>query len=271
MMVHGRPAYRVGPHRLYVDLARAWAANGYSVMRLDYRGSGDCEGKVPVFEETVQDIRAGLDAYLAKVPGLEEVIIFGLCSGAADSMNYVCSDPRVRALALLNPWAYSERDRARTRILYYSRLYLRKMRNPDWWRQLGRAESGAGVKLRELFRTAGEIVGLRRTVPNARDTATSVATEDVKSMYFSYRTGDMAQRLGERIKQYPGKLLLILCGEDVNAQSFRTMAESNPVWKKILADRRLTRHDLPGADHGLRRPEWRSQVIQWSSDWLAQL
>src|SRR5580704_12628654 len=40
LMVQGRPAYRVGPHRLYVELARAWAARGYPVMRMDYRGSG---------------------------------------------------------------------------------------------------------------------------------------------------------------------------------------------------------------------------------------
>jgi hypothetical protein len=37
-------AYRVGPHRQFLLLARDWAANGIPVMRFDYQGQGDSEG-----------------------------------------------------------------------------------------------------------------------------------------------------------------------------------------------------------------------------------
>jgi len=277
LMIQGRPAYRVGTHRVYVDLARAWAAHGYPVMRMDYRGSGDSEGPVPMYEDTPREIRAAVDAYMANMPGLEEVVVWGSCAGAADAITYALTDPRITAMGFLNLWAYSARDRARTRIRYHAGLYLRKMRNPSWWKTMFRGEVGLKASIRELFLTlreaAGGKAGPLRTYKAREelDGVSSLMPEDAMRFYHTYRVPDLAERLGNQLLQFRGKLMLVLCGGDVIAQSFLSMAEANPVWKKVLTGPSLTRHDLHGADHGLRRPEWRAQVIQWSLEWFAQL
>ena len=46
----GGPQYRVGSHRQFTLMARAFAAAGYPVLRFDYRGIGDSEGESRGFE-----------------------------------------------------------------------------------------------------------------------------------------------------------------------------------------------------------------------------
>jgi uncharacterized protein len=40
VIVVGGPQYRVGSHRQFVLMSRAFAAEGYPVLRFDYRGNG---------------------------------------------------------------------------------------------------------------------------------------------------------------------------------------------------------------------------------------
>jgi len=277
LMIPGRPGCREGPHRLYLELARAWAAGGYPVMRMDYRGCGDSEGRVPMFEETPQEIRAALDAFIANAPSLKEIVAWGSCAGAADAIGYANTDPRITALGLFNPWAYSARDQARTRIRYHAGLYLRKIRKRDWRKSRPWGDLGFKESIRELCLTLREAVGGEAGPPRMYKTrdevdgASSSMPSDAIRFYYAYRTPDMARRLGDHLRWFHGKLMLVLCGEDTVAESFRTMTNSSPEWKKILADYRMTWHELPGADHNLRRPEWREQVIQWSLEWFAKL
>ena len=46
----GGPQYRAGSHRQFVLLANDLAAQGYAVMRFDYRGMGDSTGEPRTFE-----------------------------------------------------------------------------------------------------------------------------------------------------------------------------------------------------------------------------
>jgi uncharacterized protein len=268
LMVHGRPAYRVGPHRLYVQLARAWAEKGIAVMRFDYRGTGDCEGEMVTFEETSQDIRAAVDAFFSAAPGLEEISLFGSCAGAADALHYAPDDRRVTGLVLANLWAYSSRERARTKIRYYASLYFRKIRNPAWWSKVFRGESRAVQRVRGVWSTLRAASGIS---PESPAESSELYSPRVALVRASYRTADFAARLADSLRDFRGRVLLILCGADVNAQSFIRAAESSAVWRKLLADPRLTRHDLPGADHGFRRAEWRDRAVRWTLDWLAAL
>jgi uncharacterized protein len=49
-------AYRVGPHRQFLLLARDWAADGIPVMRFDYQGQGDSEGAGAFNREVVPSV-----------------------------------------------------------------------------------------------------------------------------------------------------------------------------------------------------------------------
>lgn len=101
---HGQQ-YRVGSHRHYTLMARLLAPRGIPVMRFDCRGMGDSEGEARGFDSIDDDIRAAIREFFMQMPDLTEVVIWGLGDGASAAALYAHTDPRVRGLVLLNPWA----------------------------------------------------------------------------------------------------------------------------------------------------------------------
>ncbi len=63
MMLHGLTGDMVGPHRLFVHAARAFAAQGIAVFRFDMRGSGQSEGEFQdmTLASEVLDAQAALE------------------------------------------------------------------------------------------------------------------------------------------------------------------------------------------------------------------
>src|SRR5262245_20887044 len=78
--------YHIGPHRLYVPLAREWAARGHLVLRFDLGGIGDSEpppgvaGNVAYPGRMLDDACEAI-AFLRKEWPRRRVIVAGLCSG----------------------------------------------------------------------------------------------------------------------------------------------------------------------------------------------
>ncbi|MCC8999300.1 MAG: hydrolase 1, exosortase A system-associated, partial [Candidatus Contendobacter sp.] len=104
LIVVGGPQYRVGSHRQFVLLARDLAQAGVPALRFDYRGMGDAEGEFAGFERIDADIAAAVDVFFTQVPGLQDVVIWGLCDAASAALFYAWLDPRIAGLVLLNPW-----------------------------------------------------------------------------------------------------------------------------------------------------------------------
>ncbi|MEO7385660.1 MAG: hydrolase 1, exosortase A system-associated, partial [Gammaproteobacteria bacterium] len=50
LIVVGGPQYRIGSHRQFVLLARDLARQGIPILRFDYRGMGDSDGRFRGFE-----------------------------------------------------------------------------------------------------------------------------------------------------------------------------------------------------------------------------
>jgi dienelactone hydrolase len=97
--------HRVGPNRMYVQLARALAAAGYMSLRFDQSGIGDSPNRVdarPPLESAMSDIREAVD-WLAANKHARKVILLGLCAGADHSILYASTDRRVVGMALLDP------------------------------------------------------------------------------------------------------------------------------------------------------------------------
>jgi pimeloyl-ACP methyl ester carboxylesterase len=97
--------HRVGPNRMHVLLARALAAAGFGVLRVDLSGLGDSEARndaLPPLDATMTDIREILDM-LQTTRQVERVVLVGLCSGADHSVIYAGTDERVVGVALMDP------------------------------------------------------------------------------------------------------------------------------------------------------------------------
>jgi len=97
----------IGPHRMYVTMARRWAERGFRVLRLDTTGLGDSPATATAPEnrtysqEAIADAGRAMDA-LGRLRGTTRFILAGLCSGAHVSFYAAQADERVAGIILLN-------------------------------------------------------------------------------------------------------------------------------------------------------------------------
>jgi hypothetical protein len=103
---------RIGPSRMWVELARSFAARGVPTLRFDMGGVGDADADPErhLDEPTLYDeirgehVVAALDA-LETAGSPRRFVVAGLCSGAYWSFQTAVRDQRVVASYLLNPRA----------------------------------------------------------------------------------------------------------------------------------------------------------------------
>ncbi len=264
LIVVGGPQYRAGSHRQFALLARALAARGIPAMRFDYRGMGDSSGPARNFEDVDTDLRAAVDRFMAAVPGLREVVIWGLCDAASAALFYARHDRRVSGLVLLNPWARTADGLARATLKHY---YVQRLLQPALWKKIATGQFEFGKALRSF-------TGLLRTsragaaeVPAATAPAAPQAPVTTPAMPAS---PDLHARMQAGWQGFDGPILLIISGADLTAQEFLDMVKASRQWRKLLAAPRVQRRTLPAADHTFSRREWRDQVAAWTADWVGE-
>ena len=223
LIIVGGPQYRAGSHRQFTLLARHLASNGFAALRFDYRSMGDSPGETRDFLSVDADIAAAVDALLASVTHLKQVVLWGLCDAASAALLYLerRPDPRVAGLALANPWARSTASLARTHVKHY---YGQRLLQAEFWLKLIRG--GVGV-------TA--LKGLLGTVKASR--APTAETRGFQQLMAA----------GWRRTRVP--ILLMLSGEDYTAKEFLDYASASQDWAGLLSESRVSRIDFPGADH----------------------
>jgi len=239
VIVVGGPQYRAGSHRQFTLLARALAAQGIAVLRFDVRGMGDSEGTPRAFEDTGADLRAAVTAFMEHVPSVRDVVLWGLCDGASAAALYASGDARVAGLALLNPWVRTEAGAATATIKHY---YRARLFDKAFWYKLASGKFNAGAAVRAAF-------GLAKTAMHAP-------------------AGALPDQVLRGLAGFNGKVLVMLSGADLTAQEFAGVSVSTDEWRTLMAQQRVTRHDLAGADHTCSKRDWHDQVAAWTADWL---
>jgi len=115
LLLNAGAVNRCGPHRLYVTMARRWAALGFTVLRIDLSGIGDSPALAGERENLVYprqglaEIGAALD-YLAAERGAARFIIAGLCSGADLAYQAARREERLAGLVMMNPRTFLDLD-----------------------------------------------------------------------------------------------------------------------------------------------------------------
>jgi dienelactone hydrolase len=106
VLCHGFTGTKVECRFLFVKLARELCKQGIAVMRFDFRGSGDSEGR---FEDMtvpaeISDAKVAID-YFASYPGIDvtRLGLLGFSMGGCVATHTGSADPRIKSMTLWSP------------------------------------------------------------------------------------------------------------------------------------------------------------------------
>jgi len=149
LLVNAGAVHRIGDGRLAVLMARRLAEQGIASLRMDLGGLGDSlhHESAPMLEaiyalHSVTDATAGVEWLMAA--GHQEVVVFGVCSGAYVSIHTALAHPRVVGCMSVNlPFFLWGAPQTKLEALHFEsiRVYWRAIRSPHKWLRLltGRA------------------------------------------------------------------------------------------------------------------------------------
>lgn len=96
--------HRVGPNRLYVNLARRLARQGLTTLRFDLSAIGDSPQRrdsLPFRASSLAETAAAVD-FLRQQWGVRRFVLGGICTGAVVSFRAALQDPAIVGLLLIN-------------------------------------------------------------------------------------------------------------------------------------------------------------------------
>ena len=138
---HGFTGYRIGPHQMFVKMARFLSRQGYSCLRFDFRGRGYSEGTKE--NTNYQSMVSDLDTVIQSVNKAYKpthVILLGICSGARTALYYIKNGKgAVHSLIELSCpllWQANEVSAATSRTKSVMNDYAQKALHLDNWKRL---------------------------------------------------------------------------------------------------------------------------------------
>lgn len=251
LVVVGGPQYRIGSHRQFLLLARNLVSAAYPVMRFDYRGMGDSTGELRNFEQIGDDIEAAINAFMARYPQIERVVLWGLCDAASASLmyRYQRDDDRLAGFCLLNPWVRSEATLAKTQIKHY---YGQRLLEAAFWKKLLSGQLGI----------VGALKGFLESLIASRKQSETSTQGQIPG--FQEQMG-----LALAATQHP--ILLLLSGDDYTAKEFGEYALNSKTMSSALARSNVTTCHIMGANHTFASAEWRGKVELETIAWLGKV
>ena len=244
VIIVGGPQYRVGSHRMFVQWARRFAAEGFAALRFDCRGMGDSGGQFPGFERLDPDVRSAVDCLAAACPTLSRIALVGLCDGATAAAIYAHTDPRVTDLVLLNPWVHTEQTEAKTYLWHY---YPRRLMQADFWRSLWSGNVRVVKSALDLARNIGATVGK------------SIGERSCHDEHY-------IDRMRHGLLGFNGNTLVLTSERDMVATEFLGFLDGHDDWQPVRD--RITLTQIPGSDHTLSDKSAMDAFVSLTLDWI---
>jgi exosortase A-associated hydrolase 1 len=248
LVLVGGPQYRVGSHRQFALMARAFAASGFPVLRFDYRGMGDSDGEPRTFEAVADDIRCAIEAFARESPQVEEIVLWGLCDAASSALMFYDADPRIAAMILANPSVRDDGAEARSYLKHY---YPTRLLQWSFWERALRGKVDFAAALRGfLDKVVAGVVRTRDAAGNTPSQATFV------------------ERMRVGLERFEGRVLILMSGRDLTAQAFRELAAADAKWQRALAQPHVRQRELPDADHTFSARRELDRACEYCLSWL---
>jgi pimeloyl-ACP methyl ester carboxylesterase len=248
--------HSIGPNRLWVRLARSWAARGMVVLRLDLSGIGDSLPRPGSAENVVYSAEAAHDIasairYLQDQLGATDCRLLGLCSGAYHGFKAAVNGVPVTSAVLINPltffWEIGKplNDGIDdNEVVTQSSNYRRQLFSLEPWRKLlsGRLDvrylfSFAKRRLAFLLRPCADAMAHWLRIPLKEDLARELdAASSAAVQHFVFAVGE------------PGIELL-------KNQGYRSL-------EMLVSRKRITVDYVPDADHTFTRLDARDRLVK---------
>jgi hypothetical protein len=119
--------HRVGPHRLFTDLARELTVTGFITFRFDFSGIGDSKSftNSDTYEKLTINETMEAMTFLSSKTNVRSFIIVGLCSGADIIHPVTVMDTRVIGGILLDAYGYNTHGynlhHYRKKVMFYTK------------------------------------------------------------------------------------------------------------------------------------------------------
>ena len=242
--------HRVGPYRIFTELARRLAAEGFTSVRFDVAGQGDSAPRRGLVDGNahVADLREVM-TFLEKKLGFKAFIPAAFCSGVDACQALATVDARVAGLIYIEPYAWRTPGfwlRYPKRLLDAARWKRRlSARRPE--QEAGAGDGGDGALdpvAQEAAQTAAGGIVFSRTKPDPLQFGAelqAMADRGAKMLFLYFggdtdvnHPGQLWEMIGRSSEQMGGKLEVIFDG---------------------------------GADHILYRPGDRSRALEGMVAW----
>jgi pimeloyl-ACP methyl ester carboxylesterase len=144
ILLNAGAVYRIGPNRLYVELARKLAWRGTLAIRVDLSGIGDSKPRAASDENVVYTDHAVADVGAvvawARRQGATRVAVVGLCSGAYHAQKAALAHP-IDTIVPINPLTFFWKpgmplDFAAFKVVEDSQRYKQSMKSAASWQKL---------------------------------------------------------------------------------------------------------------------------------------
>jgi pimeloyl-ACP methyl ester carboxylesterase len=173
LMLNAGSIHHIGPNRMYVRLARSWAAQGHVVLRADVSGIGDSaphpgEAENVVYTPHAEEDVARALAFLRRQPGVDGCVIVGLCSGAYNAFKVAVKGAGVDAIVPINPLTFFWKDGmsldfdySAHRVTQDARRYSEKVFSLASWKKVFRGNVSLGGVAQVLVRHSASLLSGR--------------------------------------------------------------------------------------------------------------
>lgn len=240
IFLHGWGTYRIGPHRMFVEAARAFASAGFPCLRFDFRGRGESEGNVAEITllDMIDDAKQAVREML-KQQGISQIVLIGLCSGGEVAVGTAATDSNVIGAVLLSTPLLGRqagtkddvRQTANSARSYWQKLFMR-----ETWGKIFRLR----VNYRAIFK--------------------------ILFGHFQRSKNDKPLEeagLLEAFKNYRGACLFVYGGNDPEAIPSEK-AYRNACSKHV----RTVFKTIPDANHNFYSAAWKQELTDQVLEWL---
>ena len=261
LLLNSGTIHHVGPGRLYVRIAREFAARGIPSVRLDLSGVGDSglrdgEEENSAYAESARlDVRHAVEFAQKRFPDAR-VHLIGLCSGAYHGFKAAVAGLPVRSVVAVNPLTFFWKpgmplDFADFQITSESNRYARNSRSLSSWLKLLRGQ----VDLR-----AAANVFWRRVRVRARN-----SMRDVARLAGFGLTDDLASEL-KRIAGQGTGIYFVFSASDPGHSML--LEQGGRIVNKFVRGGEMLISIVQGADHTFTSYWNRDQLIVLLAEYL---